>query len=324
MSSQGVIAMMAKYVKFVVLCFWVVQSIAVHAQETEQAELEIRVPGVVQFNYDPFSGLPSSDSINIEIHNLAAEVVDETEDALPDLDDASLREVILSIQPLDAASFNLVGENIQLPIDLVATNQPTILPAELGYEGRIVLDMANTPSSLIELNLKIFESLYADAGSYILGLEISLLDPLTNELIGSPAQTSLEVSVLQKLQTNIAGAKGRYEDGVNFAVIDFEELETGEQQRVFIQVRGNTDADITVSSEHEGRMLNTENPKLYVDYTVDVDGEISDLEVPLKLARSVAKDLQGSAYPMTVIIGDVSKSFSGSYQDIIHVDVSPQ
>lgn len=301
------------------------------AQSTVAQDYELRVPSLVQFSYDPFSGLPGSESFVIEVHNLTVNGGD-TDDDQPDnrqpddsqSDENLQQQVVLSIQPLDAGSFNLIGKNLQLPVELVANNQASITRVDQGYAGPIILDSANTPSSLVEFDVKLLESIFADADLYTLELEVALLDIETNELIGSPRLMTIEVSVLQKLQTNIAGAKGRYEDGLNFAVIDFGQLQTGEQQQVFIQVRGNTDAKITVSSENKGRMLNKENPKLYVDYKVDIDGEVSDLEVPLNLARPVAKDLQGSAYPMTVTIGDVSSSFSGAYQDIIQVDVSPQ
>ena len=302
----------------------------IHAQTAAQDRYELRVPSIVEFNYDPFSGLPSSASFDIEVHSLLDDSdvknIDEGySDAQQEPDGADFqREVMLSIKPLNAGSFNLIGESIQLPIEFVAKNQPTIIRVAEAYEGRVLLNSNNNPSVIVELNTTVPESLFADAGEYLLELEVVLLDGETNELIVNPVQISVEVSVLQKLQTNIAGAKGRYDDGANFSVIDFGTLQSGEQRQVFIQVRGNTDADISVTSENKGRMLNTENSKLSINYTVEVDGELSELEVPLNLARSVAKDLQGSAYPMIVTIGIVKNSFAGVYQDIIHVDVSPQ
>ncbi len=299
-----------------VLLMWFASALNAQTAGPALVPLEVRAPSVVQFEYDPFSGLPSSESFSVEVHNLSP--------GDSDFDELAQQQAILSIQPLDAASFNLVGQTLQLPVELVSNNQPSFTRVEQGYAGAILLSPEDSPSSVSEFTINLPESLYADAGGYTLDLEISLLDALSNEPIVASRLMTVEVSVVQKLQTNIAGTKGRYEDGANFAVIDFGELQTGEEQQVFIQVRGNTDANITVSSENNGKMLNKENPKLYVDYTVDVDGQVSDLEAPLVLARTLAKDLQGSAYPMKVTIGNVSKSFSGIYQDIISVDVSPQ
>lgn len=93
---------------------------------------------------------------------------------------------------------------------------------------------------------------------------------------------------------------------------------------MFIQVRGNAPANIKVSSENDGRMKHEEREDTYVDYSVVVDGESSTLESPLELQRIVASDLEGSAYPMTVTIGNVDSSYAGAYQDLITIDVSPQ
>jgi len=311
----------------VVFCF--MQAIAIYAQTAEQGSYELRAPASIEFNYDPFSGLPSSESFDVEIHNVVHssavdEALDDTQAEAGFADLNSQQEVILSIKPLNLGSFNLIGDSTQLPVELSAKNQPTVIRVGEAYEGRILLDAKNSLSGLLELSMAVPESMFAEAGAYTLELEVALFDSDTSEAIGNPIQISVVVSILQKLQTNIAGAKGRYDDGANFSVIDFGTLQSSEQRQVFIQVRGNTDADISVSSENKGRMINTENSNLSVNYTVEVDGELSELEVPLNLARSVAKDLQGSAYPMIVTIGNVRNSFAGVYQDIIHVDVSPQ
>jgi len=320
--------------RLVLLCFVFIG----HTLVSQAQRLEVDAPDVVQFDYDPFSGLPGSQSFTVDISNLAVEEVDtddettdrqndgETDDGIdieePEVDQP--QQVILTIRTIDAVGLELIGETMQLPMSLSAGTEPSIMPIDQGVAGLVTLDPTQSLAASIDLDVLVAESVFADAGQYSLNMEVALLDVETNELIGVAQPLTIDVFVLPKLQTNIAGTKGRYEDGSNFAVIDFGELQTGEQQQVFIQVRGNTLASIEIRSENEGKMVNTENAKFSVDYRVDVDGELSTLESPLTLSRSVAKSLQGSAFPMTVKIGNVSNSFAGTYQDIISVDVTPQ
>ena len=289
--------------------------------------IELQVAPSLQIDYKPFSGLPSSESLQLELR-LEDQDDDDDDDDDDDLDDDdfqnSVQSLIIRFRPADQGAFNAVGEQLQLPVIMTSTTNQPLESINNEYRHQINIDLSSSEPETFDYSLSILESLYADKGSYFLYLDVELLDPVTEEIIGVTQSVEVEVVVNAKLQTNIAGTQGSYEDGTNFAVIDFETLETGEMKRVFIQVRGNTPAELTVSSENDGRMQNTKRSDLYVDYSVEVDGVYSTLEQPLKLARTVARDLQGSAYPMEVTIGDVESSFSGNYQDIIHVDVNPQ
>lgn len=317
------------------------------AQDAIEALPELSIPSDKVLTYDPFSGLPSSELFDINISYAEAsqdqdEVLEDSTDMMEsvaetatdeDLDlepipvqnsEIQPREYILKMLPVDNLPLQLTGSGPNLPIEVTRADRAILSPAGLGIETHLLVSTLPAEVTQVGFSLNIPESIYADAGDYSLILEVSLLDPISRAVLAGPKLMRITANVPKKLQTNIAGTRGPYDEGVDFSVIDFEELESGESRRVFIQVRGNTRAAITVSSENDGKMVNLENSKFYVDYSVDVDGTYSSLETPLKLNRTAARDLQGSAYPMTVTIGDVSRSFSGEYQDVITVDVTPE
>lgn len=289
---------------------------AVADDDVTQRQIELQITPSIQINYAPFSGLPSAESLQLQL---------SVQD--PSNGDGVIvppRPFIIRFRPTDLGSFSAVGEQLQLPITMTSSDNQPFENINNEYQHQVNLDLSSSEPQVFNYSFSISESLYADKGFYSLNLDVELLDRITQETIGSIQSVDVEVMVAAKLQTNIAGTRGAYEAGTNFSVIDFGTLETGEMRRVFIQVRGNTPAELTVSSENAGRMRNTLRSSLYVDYTVVVDGEFSTLETPLKLPRTVARDLQGSAYPMEVTIGDMESSFAGNYQDIIQVDVDPQ
>jgi len=93
---------------------------------------------------------------------------------------------------------------------------------------------------------------------------------------------------------------------------------------VFLQVQGNTDAEIILSSENNGHLTHRSEQNAKINYSIEFDGKQSQLKTPLQVARPVAKTLRGSSYPLKVTIGDVEGSYSGQYRDIITIDVNPQ
>lgn len=165
-------------------------------------------------------------------------------------------------------------------------------------------------------------SIYADADIYTLPMIVELVDTVTEQILVE-SLVNLEVMIDIQVQANIAGSDVRTGERIRVPVVNFGELKRGDSRRVSLQVRANTPAMITIESENKGRLRHKEENNLYVDYGVHVDGEGSTLENPLVLNREIAKTIEGSAYPMDIIIGDVTSSFAGSYRDVITVEVRP-
>jgi len=186
------------------------------------------------------------------------------------------------------------------------------------------VNIVNSKKEILNYQFIVPESIYADTGKYSLDVEIHAIDLDSKNQISNKVSTQIEVNVIPKLQTNLAGVSGKFKDGKSYAVLDFEELTTGESKTVFIQVRGNALANINISSENNGKMVHQKYNHLFIPYSVNVDGEKSMLSTPMVLSRRPEKNLNGSAYPMDVIIGNADNKYAGIYRDIINVNVTLQ
>jgi len=267
----------------------------------DEPGVSLVLPSNLSITYDPFSGLPSSEFLQAELN----------------FEKRKQPGFSVRIRPINRGKFMAIGRQGRLPIQLEAMDAPRLRRVADEYQQN--WPAKNSAKRTRELSYVVLlpESRIVGVGVYELPLEVDILDVATRQII-------LQVQVEPGLQMNIAGTRGNYEKGEKVAVIDFNELQTGETQQVFIQVRGNTRAEIKIESENGGVMRSREDQSLFVDYTVNLDGVKSTLATPLSIVRHVAPNKRGSAYKMKVRVGNVERAFAGSYQDIIHINVSPQ
>lgn len=274
-----------------------------------------------QILYEPFSGQPASEFFQVRI-----DISSEQNSEIGVTSTSNNDRTRLRIRPTANSSFNAQNDDrTALPIVLENNNDGGRLNF-VNREYRYDFNLNQQTNSVIDLDFiaSVAPSIFATPGVYVLALDIDLIDAISGEELVSGQLLELEILVEAKLQTNIAGTRSAAVDGVKLSMIDFGILETGESERVFIQIRGNARASITVSSENNGRLLLEQTSNNYIGYSVSVDGEMSTLETPLNLRRGVAQDLRGSSYPMDITIGDVKGAFAGLYKDLITVEVTPQ
>ena len=286
--------------------------------EATESPYDINLLAAPTINYDPFSGQIEAEAFRVRL--------DLSDVARSDRRTVSQqnrgRRLKLRIKPTTNSDFAVVNGIETLPLDV------TPLGNARGF-GRTATEVFQEFTVGNNLILRTFNfvmavpaSIYADPGNYVLPINIELLDVVSNAVLTS-IETEIKVLVEVSLQSNIAGGSVNRNANSRFTLVDFGVLETGESQQISLQVRGNASANITLTSENDGRLQHTEDEQLFVNYSVDVDGEPSELEQPLQLIRAVDQTIQGSAYPIEIKIGDVGGSFSGSYRDIITVEVRP-
>lgn len=273
----------------------------------QMGDVTILAPSGIPAPYDPFSGIATAEQSEIELVYTGE----------------GNREVLLDISPDFDAPWALLGEGGIIDFDLTSTDLPGAVVLNERFEASLTLEGNATPKS-INLDFFIPELQYADAGMYLIELVIVARDPVTREPLSAERRFRVESTVVPRAQTNIAGAASSFDAGVNFAVIDFGEPETGETERVIIQVRANAETLIQLTSDNQGKLANQESEGFFIPYSVVVDGVSSNLEAPLEITRRPPRNLAGAAYPMDVILGDVTGAASGRYEDMIHIDVFPQ
>jgi len=282
---------------------------------SQELELELNTSPKIQIEYEPFSGLPASSTLNVNATSLNAE-----EPEAPFSQQSRLR---LRITPSQGTFVATSEKGDTLPL-IFTSQQNSSRIQRLGnqYLEDINLDLNQSQRSNFDYSVSVSESQFAKPGIYRLLLDVDIVTLNTNEIISNDEIVEVEVLVKPKLQANIAGSRSARKS--NFATIDFGKLESNESGSVFLQVQGNTDAEIILSSENNGHLINQKERNELINYSIEFDGKPSKLTSPLNVTRPVAKTLRGSSYPLKVIIGDVEGSYSGQYRDIITIDVNPQ
>ena len=257
-------------------------------------------------DYDPFIGFSGLQDVNIEALYSGEETL----------------QARLLITPDTSNNFQLIGSGDPLLFEIKSK------------DGNLNFDQFQMPVSLtsstgmqpINLTFAIPTGQYADAGEMDADLKIKLVDAITSESISDEIIIKLVGRVPMRAQTNFAGTSSGFDNGSTYAKIDFGEIRGVDSRTINFQIRGNSDVDIEMSSENNGKMVNTESPDASpIYYTVNADGNESDLSVPLEFSRRPAKSLTGSSYPLTVTLDKMDTAvFAGQYQDIISIDVTPR
>lgn len=291
----------------------------VFANYASAEQLELRTPSKVQIDYQPFSGLPASTNIKINL------TIDNQNNNSNQGKDSNKREQFRLRFTPSQGSFIATNKNGQkLPLNFTSRqNNSQIRRIGNQFIEDVTLNPDQRKRYDFDYTVGLSESQFAKPGTYRLLLDVDITTLATNEIISQEERVEIEVIVDAKLQANIAGTQTLKSGGAKFAIIDFGELKTGKSETVSLQIRGNTDASITLISENNGRMKHKTAHHSFINYTIDFDGTTSDLKSPLSLIRPVAKNLSGSVYPLNVTIGDVRGAYSGRYRDIITVNVDP-
>ncbi|MEL6361685.1 MAG: hypothetical protein AAFR21_11425 [Pseudomonadota bacterium] len=179
----------------------------------------------------------------------------------------------------------------------------------------------------VSINLQILDGQVVNPGTYMDEINLYLFregDQSPQEILNR----DIEIVVPSRVELNIAGARSNFAaNGLSVDTIDFGELETGEQESVFIQVRANTQVSLTLDSENKGVLKHKQDTvslKTSVGYRLDLDGENIDLSGgPATISKAVGNNVAGNNFQVDVTIGEVAGKVAGPYEDVITITVSP-
>lgn len=135
--------------------------------------------------------------------------------------------------------------------------------------------------------------------------------------------STYRIDVRARAQANIAGAAGGF-GGSTLSIVDFGEINAGEQQTVFLQLRANTGAVVQLSSRNGGMLINDAMPGTPIPYSATLDG----VSLPPSVQATVPVDppltIDGVSLPLTLRVGAFTGALAGAYKDVITVEISPR
>lgn len=269
-------------------------------------DVSLFVPTSAVVSYDPFSGLAG-------LEEMALEMTFQGQTAKP---------ARLVITPDQSSSFLFESLDVPLYFEIESTFGDS---GPNSFNAPINLEPTDTPQPL-SLTFKIPSGQYADAGDMDIDLNMVVVDSVTNERLSDEKLITLVARTPLRAQTNFAGTSSGFDNGSTFALVDFGELKSGDSRNINFQIRGNSDVDISMSSENNGKLINLDSPASSpINYMINADGLPSDLSEPLVFTRRPAKSLAGTSYPLSITLDNMEQGvFAGSYRDIITVDVTPR
>ncbi len=210
---------------------------------------------------------------------------------------------------LDAAGSTIIFDSEQPNSAFHATGP-------FGLDGRVTLYL------IVDLGSRGREGLYRETirAKVLAGGERRPVDE---------ADIQFAARVPSHVQAFLSGTPSA--DG-GYALLDLQELTTGETAQAMLRVFATGDFSVSFESEHEGRLAHEDDEDAYVPYEFSADGETVNLNAALQ-QRSRGGTSHGNGHdedrrsveiPLSVRIGDVTRAPAGEYRDRITITVTAQ
>lgn len=164
----------------------------------------------------------------------------------------------------------------------------------------------------------------APAGESATDLSLELRASGSVGAIGTALPVRVLLVTVPRAQMNIVGAAGTFGEGASVTRVDFGTLATGTRRRVFLQVRANGRARLSIASANGGHLMRADHAagEEGIPYLASFDGRAVDLardwtedfEPPLSLA--------GASMPLDLTLGTVGPRPAGHYSDLLTIELS--
>jgi len=269
----------------------------------------VEQPSVLRMDYDPFASAPASGRMIFGIESRSTEPC-PMDIALMGADRLPLEETEVGESGVRVRFNAGAGDT-----PMVATATPGIWRVQLepGKRYRFTLDVvvirdaiaeAGEHSATLAMELRESGAIASDRGA----------NPVTLKLVSPP-----------RAQMNIAGASGAFGLGAGVSRVDFGEMTTGEQRRLFLQVRANTISRLTIDSANRGLLKLGQDEKVEdsIGYAASLNGVDIDLSRHFETTLDLPRTLAGSSLPFDLRVGDVGAHVAGTYSDLITIEFSP-
>ena len=183
---------------FTLLVISALWSASIRAQELEAYIIDAE--SVVEFEYEPFSGQPSSRSWTLEISALNQDDNDGSDDD-PDnqvgQNGPSPQRLLLRYRTSELQDFRLISDSGALPLEFLRANQsdPILTRLTNEYQQEVLFDPTNESQVELDLLFRIPASVYAEAGQFTLRLDVEIFDADSLESVSDVFQLSLDANV---------------------------------------------------------------------------------------------------------------------------------
>lgn len=201
----------------------------------------------------------------------------------------------------------------------------------LSSSGKILATLDITvpagQSQILTASFEIAPEQIEDPGNYSVGIRIDVFDKdlgkKKKKNIVSSNDHDFTAQVLSHVEARVSETSGNYGTGSDLSVLDVGLLETNNTHDIYLQVRGNTDAQVFINSQNGGVLTNTSDPGADpIDYTLRYRGTTYNMNSPIQVSRNLPSNMNGVSDRLRYKIGDTDGKLGGLYRDTFNVTVN--
>jgi hypothetical protein len=259
-------------------------------------------------DYDPFAFMRSEGQLAFSVTNKSAQ-------------DCEVEIVLRDAAQILKAEVEIANSGILVAFSARSEDAP-LRPSAVPGVWRI--NLAHGRSTGVVISGLIIKDAVPSAGRH----EAELSVGIRGDGIALAPVSSLPLHVIlfaqPRAQMNIVGTAGTFGKGPSVAQVDFGEIASNSNRRVFLQVRANTTARLSVDSANGGRLLREGgvNGEVGVAYSAQLSEAQVDLTKHWELIFEPPRSLAGTSLPLDLTIGTVSAERAGIYSDILTIELS--
>lgn len=266
------------------------------------------------------SGAPTAPRIEYDVYGFSTAIASTDFDVKNEGETDCVLDIVIE----DLASFPPPFDFAQAGVDIGVIAPGLQRPQDgQNIEGVFLLTLAPGRSQTVQLDFFTDQITSVPAGLYDQDITISIQLNGTNEIL-EEFIFNLSVFASSQAQINIAGVAGNFDKTTYMDSVDFGEPEIGESQRVFVQMRSNAMATMTIRSDNGGMMRHDTEENSSIGYTAILDDERLDLGTPFVISGLSATEMIGQSQSLDLTIESLNNAYAGHYSDRIVIEIEAQ
>lgn len=266
----------------------------------------VPITSTMRFDYDPFAFAPTVGRLTFDIESRDSEACEVTV-MLLDAKQASISDLAIGTTGV-VVGFQARGDD--------AAMSPTAVP------GAWRLRIAPGKRTRLSIEGLVTQDAVALAGDYATDLTLELRDPGAAATHAAPMPVHVLFATMPRAQMNIVGAAGTFGEGPSIARVDFGILASKATRRVFLQVRANGRARLTIDSANSGRLVREGGKEPGIPYTARLVDDPVDLTQHWEKAIDLPRTVGGASLPFDLMLEEIGANIAGSYSDVLTLQLS--
>jgi len=129
---------------------------------------------------------------------------------------------------------------------------------------------------------------------------------------------TLRTKLRASVQANFTGVDRSYGGG-KIGLVKLGEMTPGQRRRLGLQLRSNTDVNVSIKSRNGGELFHNSLPGASIGYGLHIDGQIIDLTSKDDITLTTDVDPNGLTSPIEIELDNFTNAPAGHYNDVIQI-----